>query len=89
MSEIAASSVLMRLAEKGWRPTLDPFQLMKMYDGYVGMLQLDPAAGQRPQRVMWTVWLTGPLPLRSGSVSTILRAASKADTAVTLLSRAA
>jgi hypothetical protein len=70
---------LLHLINHGWRPTINPNEMLKLYDGYVATLQY--AEYQEP-RWLWSVWLTDSLPVRFGACAFPVRASNQCDRAV-------
>lgn len=68
---------------------MEPTQLMKLYDGYVGLIQLVPSnwedmrqPSDSPERrvfARWSIWFTDEKPVRHGHRSCLDFAARKAD----------
>lgn len=86
---VTDQDTLTRLRDKGWKSTMHPDQMIKIYDGYVGCIQIIPARCGRPGRVVWSVWFTGDKPVRDGREGSLLRASGRIDRAVDQLYSAA
>lgn len=79
------TSSIAQLTRDGWKPTLRDRELLKIYDGYVGVIQVLPPSIS--QDITWAVWCTGSAPVRSGVRSSLLRAADSTDRAVRKIQR--
>ena len=77
---------LAQFARDGWLPTLEPTQLMKLYDGYVGLIQLAPPDWQcRREHARWSIWFTGEAPIAHGYQTCLEFAARKVNRKVRAL----
>jgi len=70
------------LANHGWRPTVNPDEMLKLYDGYVATLRF---SDDGHTLWLWSVWLTDSLPIRFGQCRYPEKASQDCDNAVLTL----
>ncbi len=80
-------SPVTRLTHEGWRETLQPGELLKLYDGFAATITVREPQPGTPAPIVWAVWFTAAQPVQLDVSVSLERAADSVDRAVRKLQR--